>query len=988
MALVTSEFHKDFNAIWREVKGACSGSDSSFALSLIKASSNQTRVFESIQKPNGIVAASDEETINLIRTLHVIPIDLQSAHSETETQAIAQCRRLLGSGDADQAKELWKELINIAKDVRLRKGTITIQSLWSLLRTRFELRHSPDFERDWETLSDVTADRKERIETELPSGYTVPRTNDKALLKKTLWENSLSVVFGESGCGKSALVKTVLDMEYPSWQQVWFGPEEFKTALSAAKRGGLPLRHELSIVLNATVKQRNVLVIDSAERIEPAEYVVIRRLLQAILQSNGQNDDDTWRVILITQPQSWFAGEEAMFGRQKAQLVELKQLDDYDVKLALLSSPSLGWLTGHDETISALRNLRTFAWVIAAGAAMGSQSNVPTSHTAIADRLWKYWTKDRADLQALMMRLAEREASFERSFALTDLDPGDTAIFAKRHSELPLTQNERTNRIEFEHDLAADWARFQFLKQNSTDTSNWAPLAENPLWTNALRMLGQFLLRQPAERGTAWDAAFAAAEVAKKRLVGDILLEALCLDPEAEFFLSERVEFLLANDAKLLTRMLVRFHHIGTVPKSGGRGLSSSLSLYMEAEFRSIIFARWPPLLRFLISQRERLGGLVSSALAKVIQTWLTGTVRELSNGKTMPFRQELAELALAMARTVQVSKGHTVMFITDELELYLAPLAGASDLPEEICDWALELAGRRPVTSEVNRRIAESKREKAEAHAERLKTDPGYKAQHERKQRLPPAIGMLREDLPPWPLGASRQVDQDFRSACITGQGIQSLMQARPEVAAEVLLALVIEDEPTREHHSSRMRLDLGLEFSRDGYPTAFWKSPFFSFLKIAPDTAVGALIELVNFCTERWLDERRRKDASSCIGLLLSDDSEKSFSGGHEVFCWPQSNDMGTGNLYCALDALERWLVLQIDTQEDVSLVLERLLREGNSVALISVLVNLSKYCPSLLKGPLAPLLTSPNLYFWDSARVRQIDWTFHASSWMRDG
>src|SRR3546814_12751324 len=73
-----------------------------------------------------------------------------------------------------------------------------------------------------------------------------------------------------------------------------------------------------------------------------------------------------------------------------------------------------------------------------------------------------------------------------------------------------------------------------FLKQIRTDTPQWAALASNPLWTNALRMLGQFLLRQPAQTYTAWDVAFGAAEAAKNELAGDILLDALCLDPDAE----------------------------------------------------------------------------------------------------------------------------------------------------------------------------------------------------------------------------------------------------------------------------------------------------------------------------------------------------------------------------------------------------------------------------------------------------------------------
>ena len=206
--------------------------------------------------------------------------------------------------------------------------------------------------------------------------------------------------------------------------------------------------------------------------------------------------EGVWRVVIVTQTQSWVEGEETILGGRKAHLFEVAALKSDAVKLALLLSPTLGWLAAHDDTIAALTNLRTLAWVIKAGVALGSNAGGLASHTAIADRLWKYWTKDRVDVQALMMRLAQREASFERSFALTDLEPADTATFTQRPDEIPLRLNERTNRIEFEHDLAADWARFQFLKQIWTDTPQWAGLAGNPLWTNALRMLGQFLLRQ------------------------------------------------------------------------------------------------------------------------------------------------------------------------------------------------------------------------------------------------------------------------------------------------------------------------------------------------------------------------------------------------------------------------------------------------------------------------------------------------------------
>jgi len=992
LALVTrGTDYRVFYPNWREVKNACTGTDVALTISRIRSNPKQSKVFSSVQMPDQSgLAASDEETIELIRRLHVLPVDLQFAYSETKNQSIAQCRQLLESKDAMEAENLWQRLINVATEVRVSRGTITLQYLWSLLREEFDLRHHPDYARDWETISNITSDYKARIETELLSGYSVPRMEEKLKFENTISANAITVVFGESGSGKSALVKNVLDSQFEEWTQVWFGPEELKMALSAARRGTLPLRHELARVLNATVNPKNILVVDSAERIDPAEFGIIRQLLQIILASTGQVDDCAWRIVIITQTQSWVENAEVMLGGRQAAPVELELLKNSDVKLALLVSPSLGWPTGHDDTVSTLTNLKTLAWVIKASTAFGSNVNGLVSHNAIADRLWNYWTGNQPSLMRLMMSLAKREASFERSFALTDLDAADVVILEPWPDKLPLHLNQCTNRIEFEHDLAADWARFQFLKQIWTDTTQWSALAENPLWTNGLRMLGQFLLRKPAGSGTAWDIAFQATQEIELYLAGDILLDALCLDPEAERFLTERVNLLLANDAKHLTRLLIRFHHIGTVPAGGVMGTAASLGLYLETQYRSIIIGRWPPVLRFLISQREKLSNLASSAVAKVIQTWLTGMPRELGNGTPVPFRRELADIALAMARTVQVKKGHRDMFLTYESLLYTAPLAGAADLPDEVGAWALELAGRKKVASEVSTRIAQALHQQAEQHEARLRTDPAYKARHEGKRQIPFSLSSFREHLIPWPLGAQWQVDIDFRETCFKKNGLQPLMYTCPDVAAEVLLALIIEDQPEREHGSSRYKIELGLEWARDGYPTAFWKSPFFTFLQIATDVALKALIALVNFCTERWSTEvmGEREGPVPGLKIQLAEGGERTFAGGWQVFDWTQTNSHHNGNLFCALDALERWLTLQLDAGIDVTPYVEQILRNGESSALVGLLVNVGKFRPSLFSGALAPLLTDPHVFFWDSYRVENIGAKFDNWSWARAG
>lgn len=655
-----------------------------------------------------------------------------------------------------------------------------------------------------------------------------------------------------------------------------------------------------------------------------------------------------------------------------------------------MASPSFGWLTGHEDTVSALRNLKTLAWLLQAGTALDSSASSLASHASIADLLWNYWTGEHLNLKKLMMNLATREASFERSFALTDLDSADADALTPWPDKLPLRLNQRTNHVEFEHDLAADWSRFQFLKQIWPDTAHWATFAQNPLWTNALRMLGQYLLRQTTEHGTAWDSAFDSAEGAGLSLAGDILLDALCLDPVTEQFLTERVDLLMANDARHLTKLLIRFHHVGTVPIGGIKSSAASLALYMEAQYRSVVIGRWPPVLRFLISQREKLKDLISPALAKVIQTWLTRTPLEFGDGTQVPFRQELAEMALNIARTVQVEKGKGVIFSDCDLLLYTAPLAGVMDLPEKIGAWALELAGRREMATEVSVRIAQARHQQIEQHNERLRSDPKYKARYEERCKIPTSLGAFREELPPWPLGASCKVDMDFREACFKGNGLQPLMRARPDIASEVLLALIVEDQPERDYNSSQHEVELGLDFARDGYPTAYWKSPFFSFLQIAPDAALKALIALVNFCTERWIAEIMggRDEPAPGLKLLMSESEEKNFAGGWEVFDWTQTNSLHNGNLFCALDALERWLTLQIDNGVDITPHVEQIVREGNSVALIGTLVNVGKYRPNLFSGALAPLLTDPHVFYWDSGRVKKIVLNFDSLNWIRAG
>jgi hypothetical protein len=214
--------------------------------------------------------------------------------------------------------------------------------------------------------------------------------------------------------------------------------------------------------------------------------------------------------------------------------------------------------------------------------------------------------------------------------------------------------------------------------------------------------------------------------------------------------------------------------------------------------------------------------------------------------------------------------------------------------------------------------------------------------------------------------------------------------MRARPAAASEVLVAAIVEDSP-EEEYSDRVRIedDLGIEYEHDSYPTAYWKSPFFAFLQINPEAALGGLNQLVNFCTERWAHEVTRYGGwPRKFSFTFADDSVREFTGGFRVFSWSQENSTRNGQLHSALAALEKWLCMKIDRGVNVTPYLDDLLRTSHSLAVVGVLINVGKYKPDLFKGPLKPFLGEDVLYFWDHHRVDNAETGTDISSWARGG
>lgn len=971
LVLVTNARIVAFDAPWREIRVACESPDPTLGLARIRLNQKQARIFKSVRAVQP--TPREEDAVELIRHLHVLPLDLEAEHSTDRSAALGQIRGMLASADAAEAEEVWEYLVKVAARVRLSLGTLTLQGLWEELKHGFRFLNRPDFSADWRYLDQVTSDNKSKIETELSSGYILPRTAASDELMSAITSNPVVELVGESGTGKSALLKQVAETHFADWTQVWLLPGDLGNVLSASGRARSGLKHPFEEILLATPATRGLLVLDSAERISQEDSVLTRKLIEFLRSSSSGIAG--WNTVIVTQPVD-------LRLRGATFEVAVGALSEREVQDAIRSNSRLAWLASRSEAVANLGNLKTLSWVLESSISL-PETGAPVHYPLIADQLWLYWTDNRRDVQVLTMDLACKEAEFLPRTPLTELGVEGARVLDPKTFPLPL-RIDRANRVEFEHDLAADLARFEWLKQFTEEPERWVALATNPLWRNAFRVFGQYLLRERVGERAVWDIAFEAADAAEvgQSSAGNLLLEALVLDPEADLFLNERTPQLLADGGVLLTRALRRFRHVSTSQTFGRE--ASVVEMFLASRFRSVIIEQWFPVLRYLVGLREQLQGMVSPALAEIIESWLSQMPHSLGDGTRVPYRRELARIALDMARTVQTEKAAGTLYIEKTTAIYTAALAGIYDLPDEIGAWALELSGRRAIDASVQEQVSTIQRAKAAEHAKLMAENKAYRSRFDADRRVPLTLRSFRTTLPAWPSGPQGEVDPTFRKAVLE-KGLSYVALHDASLAKEIFLAVLIEESPTRDDHVVRYEGNLGLTSRESPYPSTFDKSPLMVFLGIAPDVALEAITQLVNFSTARWAEH---SGDEVHLQLAARSESLRPFIGDYHVLQWSQESSHRNGHLFAALDALERWLTMQIDRKVDVAPVVARLFRETHSVGMLGVLVNVAKHRPDLLKGPLLPLVSSPRLYYWDASRVEHIGYTFQSHMWFRFG
>lgn len=946
-----------------------------------QSSEFQRSLFSSLHCPADLQngdRTNHEATATLLRHIRLVRIDAESTPSTSEAAALAACQSLLTRPTSSAAQTLWDALRSIASRKRGRGGSAVLSRVLSRLAGRIELADHPDFHADWTELDRRSRERYQSVGLSVGGRVRWRRSATLERVRRRFRRGGVCAVVGPSGVGKSALLRRLGAAD--RYRVVWLTADLFVSGRETGFEAALDIRQPFLRVLESS-PERCLVVFDGVEGFSESGLQLAARVVSDLRTAMGPRG----RIAFTVQPdglnriRSAFAAAGSPPVRW--QFLTIQPPAERVVEQLLGRFPALATAARRPEFRSLLGNLKVFDWLtrLATDGGLGEPEGLITL-TAVIDRLWSHFVEGDADglaRSALLKRLAGAEADeLSSGTPLSFLSADELRLLPRLESFALLRRLDE--RVWFAHDLLADCARLKLLVESRLpDSAATVRRAAGVGWFRAVRLYAQRLLEQSVEGVVQWLWCVASLETGgpERLIVRDLFLDALVVSGDAGRLLTAAWPALIADSGRLLTVLLERFAYVGTVPDTDALGrLPAGRAATFEHLVRVPYLPYWAEVFPVLSRYQNELVRLVPGSAAKLLRLWLT---------KIRPHRPDTrslwalaADLAIAVAREVQACCEEWERRPGEEVkaDAYVALLWASVARPDTVAQVCLELARRRP-----EHEIVRARRDAAEAatHAARADREPI------RPLVFPlPGMGRLTDDEPArsqWPDGPEGRVDDEFRKACLDREAILPLVVNRPQVALEVLLAVVI--EPPGSRHGSEadgLRDSVGLHDEMSGPPPMYDAGPFLTLFRTDGETPVFALrllCRVVNFATERWREHHGRRverygrdvfDGPDWLTISGPDGvGTVEWPGDRHVLRWHEGLVTHPKPLSSMLMALEKWLYEEVESGRPIDRWVEILLRDGRSAAIAGVLVQVARFRPELLAGPLLPLVGVWELY-----------------------
>jgi hypothetical protein len=926
------------------------------------ASEVERNLFDSFACSEKLTEKYDSEKPNtgeILKRIIVQELDFETTESADRAMMIYIGRNLLTNGSVENGIKLWNELCQIAQRLRISGGGIRREDLLVELKNHFEFRDFPDFSSDWYRLSNWFVDELEAIPDHLGGIIQIERQAQVDELLTNLHDNSFTALIGPSGSGKSVVGKWT-SAEFAKYANIlWLRGERLRSGYIETFAGHHGLTHPLNEVLANNRHATGLIVVDSSERlIEEDDF---RELAQLLKICKLDESGCIWRLLLICQADEW----------ERVQLGVFRQFGvPMGWNIVRIASPTFERFHPLWNVFPSLQNLalrphlQNFMCNMKVldifAAAIQTDPDFPNrSWVGESDLITWWWGSiirrgnHGARRSAFLTRIAEREADYGRfELAETDFSNSDLNLVSDMRG---IIKQDMRSTISFSHDLIADWSRLQAIISHEGDLREYLrDRLTNPHWHKAVRLYGITLLERD-NTGESWKRIFD-----ENPDIRNSFLESVVFAGNSHQLLKAIWPILIKEDGKLLVDLLNRFLYVATFPNPQYLMLAKSIEVTdVEASTweRLPLWMYWLGMLQFLVLNAEEAIRYAKSEIARIAYTWLRYTPND------WPGREDAAKLALSVGWHVFRNHRCYQYYLSsgrDGVLPYIAALEAYCDNTDDVREFALKACSRIVPTEEDGDAFEEY-------------SPPGsvtISYSH--------IYGGERITPEPWPVGPLYRVDDAFRAACLEYGALRVIMEQDPELASEIILALLVEARSPlmdSEIDFGLLNIDkkLGIVDHNLFYPRFFTKGPFLPFLYNNPEFALKTIIHLVDFATKRWIEANYTEDNTQLILKLPYKFGTKDFIGDSQVFDWYHAL-IGSDVITSALMAIEKWFYQLIDKDEPVEEWILFILDESCSLAFLGMLTEVGRYQPSLFTRSLSSLLFVHDFYYFEQLYIVQ--------------
>lgn len=936
-------------------------------------------LFQSCKCPDEFVKennSENKEAGKILKKIVWFPLDFQEDHSTHEKEALSLLQNTLNNGDLTEVHQLWDRLVRIANSLRTNAGSLERFELLEKLKYDFELKDFPVYKSDWEKLEENTTSSLKYVASKIGGKVELPRQNALESLAEKFQKTNAVVLIGASGSGKSVIAKKAVQSNQFGNRSLWFEAERLQVESLFELRNKFDLSHSISELLASNPEPGSLIVIDGIEKLyNDREFGVVAELIQALdLNTNS------WRLLFTCQPEAW--------ERVRKKLIKFDAWPD-SIEQIPVGNPTPDELNKVWEKFPQLESLKN-KYHLSPILLRPKVLDILTTKIEVksskiekvteSDLINWFWSEEITGKRHGISResLAISLAIIQADKLLSAIPSGILTQHGLSVSDLKYLDvlakdrivDTRNGVISFEHDLYRDWALTKKIVseyQGGDLTSFLENRSDSPIWNRAIRLFGIYLLEQ--EGVDQWQQVFDSFNTNdsfKSTIIKDSLLEATCFASNPLSIINNVWDKLISEDGKLLNRLLKNLIHSATIPNSvlleNIKEIDPSIETYLASETRIPYWPYFITIINFLYLKKEELPNNSHGYVAKIVTMWLKHT------STSWPLRDKAAAIAIYIGDELLRFKetNNNLFYSVGEYDknIYAAVLASANEYPAEATQILLEAAGRKEFRFLPTTDKSESKKEE------------------NKRQPLPFASVNHRKKRDPWPHGPSRRVDESLKSVTLETNALEPFIKARPKVASELLLALLIEESKTQRDYRNDMHHNVHrLSYLKNNFfPPFYIRGPFLSFLRIDPHNGIDTILKLINHAIHRWTHRTKLREASSqnkpldevkppSIELIFNDKT-KEYIGIGNTFGWHIQNEDSYGVLTSSLMALEKFFYEQLEGGKKIEKYIDQIFNHSKSIAPLGVLASVGKKQPTLFCGPLKPLLTNPLIYSWDNS------------------